>query len=156
MDNPETWTYFDTLHNQACKHDDCDCHIITKTDTYRYLGVTIDQHLRWDKHAQLTATRIRKTLYKFRRLRLIMDKDTSRQMHYAIVLSIVQYGILAWGGACETNHESIEVALFALLLRSQCQNLTDIPQSIYTQISTYRHSQKRILNNYLSTDINDT
>jgi len=50
------------IHNQACKHDNCDSHIIKNTDTYRYLGVTIDQHLRWDKHAQLTATRTQKTL----------------------------------------------------------------------------------------------
>ena len=119
-------------------------HTITKTDAYKYLGVTIDQHLKWNKHISLTATRIRKTIYKFRRLRHILDLDILRQTYHAIVQSIAEYGLLAWGGAFPSHLHPLEVALRSVLRVAMCkprrypssQLLTDFHVLSLTQLYT--------------------
>jgi len=45
----------------------------------------IDEHLRWDKHAQLTATRIRKTLKKIIRLRLMVKDFMTRHTAICVI-----------------------------------------------------------------------
>jgi len=56
-------------------------------DLYKYLGVTFDQHLRWDRHTKITSKRIRirRIIYKFRRLRHIADNDLIGQFRHSTI-----------------------------------------------------------------------
>lgn len=102
-------------HPQCDKKKPCQCLQIQKTKTYKYLGLTIDMHLRWDQHILLTTKRIRQTLYKFRQLRDILDKDTLRTIYFALVQSVATYGILAWGGTRKLHLLPIEKGLKSIL-----------------------------------------
>lgn len=100
------------IHHADCpqSNNNCSCCQLTKCYEYKYLGIIIDQHLRWDRHTQTTAKRLRRTLYKFRLLRNKLNTITLRQVYHAIVQSIVQYCVLIWGGAYAVHLNSVECA----------------------------------------------
>ena len=91
------------IHN--CKPDanNCTCPALDSRVSIKYLGVIIDQHLKWDKHIAHVCNRLRKTIHKFVILRAYMPTDILRLVYLALVQSVIQYGIIAWGGITKTN-----------------------------------------------------
>lgn len=67
-------------------------------DNIRYLGIYIDSNLKWKIHIDNMIIKIRKTVYKFRLLRNILDAKNLKTMYFSLVQSIIQYGIIGWGG----------------------------------------------------------
>lgn len=105
------------LHGDHCSTvtTDCVCPTVNKATHYKYLGVIIDQHLKWDRHCHQTSNRIRRTMYKFRRLRHILTPGLLRQVYFALVQSIVEYAVLIWGGAYTIHINRVEIALRGVL-----------------------------------------
>ena len=52
-------TYTIKIHETKCNAVHCSCSELKRVKSIRYLGVIIDNHLKWDEHIKLTATRIR-------------------------------------------------------------------------------------------------
>lgn len=69
----------------------------------KYLGVTLDSHLRWDAHARNINKKIRSLLYAFGQLREFMDRKRLLIVYCALVESVLRYGILVWGGLNNTH-----------------------------------------------------
>lgn len=103
------------IHQNNCPADSCDCPELKKTECAKYLGVLIDQRLRWDHHTRLTAARLRKAIYVFKRLRSIVDKATIRQVYFALVQSVAQYATVVWGGAYHSYIDSVSKSLNIVL-----------------------------------------
>ena len=89
----------------------CSCAEIEKTENIKYLGIIIDQHMRWDLHANITANRIRRTAYKIKQLRSILNIEQLKQVYSALTQSIAQYSILVWGGTYPTHLDPVIKAL---------------------------------------------
>jgi len=83
---------------------------IEKVNTIKYLGVMIDQHLRWDVHASYTAQKIRKAIYIFYNLRNILNNKLLRMVYFSLVQSVLRYGIVIWGSLLPSNLHSLQVA----------------------------------------------
>lgn len=94
-----TCSHLLNVTNSSCTSD---CVILSSTNTVKYLGVMIDENMKWKSHIQLTTRRIRKTMYKFHLLRCILDQRYLRTVYFAIVQSISTYAITAWGGTYKT------------------------------------------------------
>lgn len=71
---------------------------IMKATHLKYLGVIIDSHLKWDKHAEYLTSKIRKVIPKFYSLRDILKTKTMRIVYNSLVESILRYAIICWGG----------------------------------------------------------
>ena len=86
----------------------------------KYLGIHIDQHLKWDIHnIQNIITKLRKLIYVFLKLRPIF---TLRQIYYALSQLIVTYANIIWGGAHKTTINKLEVMqrlLLKVILKKQ-------------------------------------
>lgn len=63
---------------------------IAQVDSYRYLGIYIDNKLTWSVHVKNVCTRVQQRLYFLHRLRVFGVN--------AVIESIVLYGISAWFG----------------------------------------------------------
>lgn len=72
--------------------------MINRTDKTKYLGVTIDQHFKWDIHVNNLIIKMRKLNYFYLNSRKILDKQTLRIVYFAMTQSLLQYGITACGG----------------------------------------------------------
>lgn len=103
------------IHKAQCKKNDlCSCPIIERTNKIQYLGVIIDQHLRWNEHANYISSKIRKMYYKFYQSREILNKKILIILYNALVESLIRYCIVIWG--CLYKN--------ALKILSVCQNTT--------------------------------
>ncbi|KAL1448087.1 hypothetical protein WDU94_015636 [Cyamophila willieti] len=69
---------------------------LTKT---RYLGILIDQHLKWTDHVNQLKSKLRHLMYVFSNLKCVCSKALLREIYFAMVQSLTQYCIVAWGGA---------------------------------------------------------
>lgn len=93
----------------------CNCPSITKVNSTKYLGVTIDQRLSWHSHVEVISTRIRKLIWIFKTLRHVADKDLLNNIYVSLAQSIIIYCITVWGSALKTKFIQVERAQRLLL-----------------------------------------
>lgn len=101
-----------SCHNPVQK---CNCCTLEETTSIKYLGIFIDEHLRWTKQIECLCSRVRKLLYIFKRLSYIASSEIIKMTYYALCHSVLQYGITAWGSTTKTNLISLERAQRAIL-----------------------------------------
>jgi hypothetical protein len=75
------------------------CTVIERVDRYKYLGVTFDSRLSWEPHIKSVNNKLRKCIYMFSVLSRVLEIDLIKSVYFAYVQSILQYGIVCWGGA---------------------------------------------------------
>jgi hypothetical protein len=80
----------------------CNCPIIKKVKSSKYLGVLINERLDWKDHIAATADRLRGTVHVFKEIRNMLPLKTLKTIYFALVHSIISYGIVGWGGATLT------------------------------------------------------
>jgi len=93
----------------------CSCGAIGRVDQYKYLGVVIDSKLSWVPHIQGVKQRLRKMVYAFKQLSEVLTVDQRRTVYYAYVQSVLQYGILAWGGVSANTLQPLVVSQRAII-----------------------------------------
>jgi hypothetical protein len=86
------------IHDSNCKTNNCSCNIINKTDHTKYLGLIIDQHLKWDIHINTLIIKLRKLQHLYINARKFLNIQTLRMIYFSLTQSILHYGITAWGG----------------------------------------------------------
>ena len=72
---------------------------LAQKDATKYLGVQIDNHLKWKPQIEHTMTSLTKASGGLYRLKKYVPRDTLRMVYYALVKSKLQYGIILWGSA---------------------------------------------------------
>ena len=88
---------------------DCQCLPLQRVDSYRYLGVIIDEELKWKKHIDSVYSKLRKLLYIFFHVRKVFRLNKLRLIYMGLVQSIIQYGIVVWGGTYATHLDKVNV-----------------------------------------------
>ncbi|CAG4986699.1 unnamed protein product [Colias eurytheme] len=112
-----------TLHSFPCnrtltstpQNTICTCEEIKRTYETRYLGVIMDDKLRWEQHINSTVKRIRRLIFVFKNLRSIANTTLLIQVYNALCHCILTYCISVWGGACKTLMLPVERAQRAVL-----------------------------------------
>ena len=76
---------------------------INRVESCKYLGIMFDYNLRWDKHIQYIIKKTKYLIYIFYKISKSMTIETLRMIYYAYFHSIINYGIIAWGGVYNNN-----------------------------------------------------
>ena len=84
---------------------------LAQKDHVKYLGVFIEQHLKWNYHISNISKKISRGVGILTRLRHFMNTDLLKTIYHCLVYSHVSYGIHAWGSACITETGKINVLL---------------------------------------------
>jgi hypothetical protein len=119
------------LHRNSRTHVDysdsrCECIIkIDNTFEHTYLGVIIDNTFKWDKHIDKITKKLRSGLYSLRLLEPYVNFSILKTVYFAIVESVLRYGILAWG--CTTNEYILKITtlqnkIFKTIMRKNKNN----------------------------------
>lgn len=88
-----------TVVAHTCDHPGkCSCPKLTRTTSIKYLGLIIDNSLKWSAHIDQLTARTRKLMPTFRKLRNSADRDTLLCVYFALVQSLLQYCVVVWGG----------------------------------------------------------
>jgi hypothetical protein len=78
------------------------CESLKRCSGLKYLGIHIDEHLNWREHIACLTGRVRKLVFFFRELRQILEPHQIKTIYFALCYSLINYGILAWGGVAKT------------------------------------------------------
>uniref|UniRef100_A0A8D8QBB9 RNA-directed DNA polymerase n=1 Tax=Cacopsylla melanoneura TaxID=428564 RepID=A0A8D8QBB9_9HEMI len=135
-------------------------HTITKTTKSKYLGVIVDQHIKWKEHIDHIRNKLRHLTYIFSNLRRICSMNHLRQLYFGLAQSIIQYCLVAWGGTyqniIEPLRRSLNILLRVILKKDRYFHSNDLYQifnvptlnDIYTYKITFfslKHSHNWIL-----------
>lgn len=82
---------------------------IQMTNSIKYLGVTLDPHLRWNEHIKSVTHKLRCILFRFKQLKKYLSTFQLRSVYTALVESHLSYGIIAWGGALNRHMLILEI-----------------------------------------------
>lgn len=93
----------------------CSCAKLTRVNYTKYLGVVIDDGLKWYNQIDNTASKVRKLIYIFKSLRHCADISTLKIVYLALCQSVITYCIPVWGGAAKTKFIVLERAQRAVL-----------------------------------------
>lgn len=69
---------------------------LEEVKTFKYLGVTIDNTLKWKQHIQNIKTKTSTMAGIFRRIATIIPDNLKRQMFFALFHSRLTYGLVVW------------------------------------------------------------
>lgn len=99
--NLDNLNYKIKLHVDSLCEDrqDCICDGIERVTSYKYLGIVMDQNLKWDIQIKNVCNRLRLMNHRFYRLRNIVDKNFKYSLYHAWVGSILNYSIVFMGSA---------------------------------------------------------
>lgn len=121
-----------TLRMHSCgvsESDACGCAIIERVEQYTYLGVIIDSRLSWTPHIQYIKQRLRKFIYAFSQLSQVLSVEHCRTVYCAYVQSLLEYGVLVWGGLSSTALEPLAVtqrSIIKTILKKNSRYPTDL------------------------------
>lgn len=107
--NIKKTNYIHIKKHQPSEHNKFKISDIDLVESAKYLGIIIDNKLKWDKHVNYLAGNLRKTIYKFILLRKILKIEQLNMVYHALVDSRISYGITAWGGTHKKYTEKISV-----------------------------------------------
>lgn len=85
------------------------CLTIKEVSSTRYLGIIFDRNLRWNLHIQNLVGKLRQLTYKFYKLKDLIPKYTMRVVYFALYQSILQYGLLIWGGSADCFLNQLQI-----------------------------------------------
>jgi hypothetical protein len=106
------------VHSSICTEtlaQNCSCDNMTRSSTVNYLGIIIDEKLSFKEHVTAVSGRVRKLMHTMKMLRESADHSTLKTVYLALGQSIINYCILAWGGAVTATLLKLERAQRAVL-----------------------------------------
>lgn len=129
---------------------------INRARHIKYLGITIDDTMKWNIHIQNIIKSLRPILYKIKFLNRYLDLPVMKTIYYSLVESRLNYGILGWGGAASCHLLELEILqkrflkiifkrdmLYSTNLLYQEAQILDIGQLYYTQLVYFQYKYKR-------------
>lgn len=126
------------IHKNDCDNAlDCSCDTLEKIQYVKYLGVMIDQHLRWDEHVDYLIKRLRGLTHKFYQLRDILSKQNLHMVYDALAESILRYCIIIWGGLYENRMkmlQTIQNTLLKILFKKDHYQSTEV---LYKEVNVF-------------------
>lgn len=141
------------IHNSDGRHDkQCNCPIINKVSSTKYLGVMLDQNLKWYPQIEVLSNRVRKLVWIFKALRHVAQKPLLSKIYIALAQSVLGYCISIWGGAAKTKFIEVERAQrvlvkvmyfksysFSTNLLYSMSNLLSVRKIYITQVILKKH-----------------
>lgn len=97
------------FHTYECLHknnlmefdynnDNCLTHIEI-VNTYKYLGVYVDQSFKWREHIENVRKKLRKASYILYHLSFCSNTRVMRQVYFSLAESHIRHGVTAWGSS---------------------------------------------------------
>lgn len=73
----------------------------------KFLGIHVDEDLNWNNHVKELIGKLNGSLFVIRRLSVVCPHDVALQAFHSLLMSQINYCILAWGGTSARNLTSI-------------------------------------------------
>lgn len=88
-------------HTHQCNYH-CNCSSIEIVESVKYLGLYVDQYLKWDHHVNNLSKKLRKINYSLFHLKQNLRNKHIRQLYFSWFESVLRFGIIHYGGTFPT------------------------------------------------------
>jgi hypothetical protein len=85
--------------------------IISRVNSYKYLGFVIDTNLNWKMHVNAVVSKVKRRLYCLRRSRYSVSRGGRMMLLKALVMPYFNYGIELWFASSKTTRGTLEILL---------------------------------------------
>ena len=93
------------IHKNNCfLNINCKCQQLEEVESIKYLGLTIDNRLRWTPHIKNVTNKLIPSLILSYKLKNIIDCKTSTLIYHILIKPIFTYGIIFWGATFKPNN----------------------------------------------------
>ena len=86
----------------------CNGSPLTESESFKYLGVVIDQHLSFSNHIEHVVNKVSRKLGVFRRLRSSLTMVAAQRIYKTMIVPIFYYCDVAWHGCGKVNSGTLE------------------------------------------------
>ena len=101
---------------------------IARTPHVKFLGIMIDERLKWDKHIELQAKKINSGLYAINKAKLVLNTKHLTTLYYALIYPHLLYGITLWG-----NTYNLYLNRLVVLQKRVIRIITNSPFRAHTE-----------------------
>lgn len=81
---------------------------LKRVNETKYLGIIFDTNMRWDKHIENLINKTKYLIFIFSKISKFMETKTLKIIYYALFHSLINYGIIAWGGAYQNKLQLLQ------------------------------------------------
>ena len=85
-------------------------HLISRTKSYRYLGLLVDEKLSWDNHINEICWKLSQVAGIIFKARTLLSKEALMLVYHALVGSKLRYGLICWATASQSLLQKVNVA----------------------------------------------
>ena len=105
-------TQYMIISSHHRKFDNIDIRVnnlaITRTKAYKYLGVKLDQHLKYSQHIETLAATVKNKIRTIIRISHFMPKGTILMLYKALIIPHFDYASCIWGSANDTDLQKLQ------------------------------------------------
>ena len=80
---------------------------IARTESIKFLGVSLDENLSWKTHIKYIENKISKNIGILFKARPFLNKKSLLSLYYSYIHSYINYDSVSWGSSCRTNLRKI-------------------------------------------------
>ena len=111
--------------------------VIKHKETVKYLGVTLDQQLKWDVHINVLCSKVSKLVNYLSRLRYFLNETCLKLLYNSLILPLFDYADLIYGSS-NTKYTM------------QLQKLQNRAGRTILRISPYKHTSNHVIHQLLN------
>ena len=108
---------------------------IKRETKIKYLGLTLEEHLRWDQHTNDICNKLKSLFPLFYNIRQYLDKDNIRNIYYTMVYSRIKYGSIITGQTTNENINKIQTLQNKLLKVLYYKNYRYSTDNLHNELS---------------------
>ena len=83
--------------------------VISKAGSVKFLGIYINEKLKWDTHINIVKKRITKSFFAINKAKHVLHRKHLTILYYSLVYSYLTYGIILWGSAHDTYMSKLKI-----------------------------------------------
>ena len=110
---------------------------IFKTEKIKFLGIIIDEHLNWKEHIAYVCNRVKKLSSIFFKVRYKISAPCLKQLYFAMVHSILQYGVEIYANCQQTYLNDLKILNNRILRTLQFGNMRTKVMDLYKSYNTF-------------------
>ena len=83
---------------------------IPKTKCVKFLGLLIDENLKWDEHIQYIKNKISGSFHAINKVKYVIPRKHLTTFYYSLVYPYLTYGIILWGATYHVHMSKLIIA----------------------------------------------
>ena len=106
--------------------------MLERVDTFKYLGITIDQNMTWSGHIESLVSKANQRIGLLRRVKHLLPRHARITLYNALILPILNYADIVWGD----KDNIVLMNMLQIVQNKAAKTIVDLPSRSVKEDST--------------------